>query len=288
MGKGKDLKQRDRREATQAERQGRAQKKAAEKATREQAARQRFLADLSKQQQHSSAAPRASVDPGVDDEQAVGGDDLPAPEQSLHTGDSASVRDVATEARAQTAEMPADESTPAEDTVASAADTEATTEATAAPTERGVAEAAAENTAALPERQGENVEENVDCVDIGEGDCALDAADPSGSMMSKYATKLMERLRQELSSMGASTDNWLLQRLKANGWWLKGADAHDIMMKHAADSDPACWPEPYYLRDIFVWLPDVRWGEMPPCPRCAAAGSNIYTHDFLIKQPTRR
>ena len=105
MGKGKDLKQRDRREATQAERQGRAQKKAAEKATREQAARQRFLADLSKQQQHSSAAPRASVDPGADDEQAVGGDDLPAPEQSLHThtGDSASVRDVATEARAQTA-----------------------------------------------------------------------------------------------------------------------------------------------------------------------------------------
>jgi hypothetical protein len=77
-----------------------------------------------------------------------------------------------------------------------------------------------------------------------EDDCALDAADPSGSIMSKYATKLMERLRQELSSRGALTENWLLQCLKANGWWLKAGDARDIMMQHSADtSDPADWPE---------------------------------------------
>ena len=88
--------------------------------------------------------------------------------------------------------------------------------------------------------------------------------------MKVYSRKILERLRKELSSTGPATDNWLLRKLRENGWRLWAADARDTIMQLGADNDPAGWEQPFYIWDIFIWLPDVRWGEMPPCPHCCS------------------
>ena len=67
--------------------------------------------------------------------------------------------------------------------------------------------------------------------------------------MQRYARKVLERLRTELSK-GSATDDWLLRKLRENGWWLRAADARDQLLKLSASSDPAGWLDPFYLRDI--------------------------------------
>jgi hypothetical protein len=136
--------------------------------------------------------------------------------------------------------------------------------------------------------------ENVTCEDIGDEDGALDddeegaldKAEASNSVMQMYARKILARLRDELSHQSA-TDDWLLRILQNNGWWLRAKNARDVMANLSAGSDPALWAEPFYHRDIFVWLPDMRWGEMPTCPTC---GSNhdVHVHDYRLHKPTRR
>jgi hypothetical protein len=104
--------------------------------------------------------------------------------------------------------------------------------------------------------------------------------------MKVFARKILVRLRTELSDRNA-TDNWLLRKINENGGWLRAADARDVMMRLPASSDPAGWGDPFYIRDIFVWLPDVRWGEMPTCPRCLDK-AEVHVHDYYLKKPSRR
>lgn len=115
-------------------------------------------------------------------------------------------------------------------------------------------------------RPVERPSDDVQCVDvtppIGEvDDSALDELDKVESALKIYAHKIYARLRDELSR-GKSTDNWLLRQLRENGWWVRAKEAPDVMAGLHADSDPSGWPDPFYLRDIFVWMPDERWGEM--------------------------
>ena len=137
--------------------------------------------------------------------------------------------------------------------------------------------------------------ENVTCEGIGgdedgalddDEEGALDKAESSNCVMKIYARKILARLRDELSHKSA-TDNWLLRTLQNNGWWLRAKNARDVMANLSAGSDPALWAEPFYHRDIYVWLPDMRWGEMPTCPTC---GSNhdVHVHDYRLHKPTRR
>ena len=127
---------------------------------------------------------------------------------------------------------------------------------------------------------------DVQCVDVGEDDGALDYCEADNSCMKVYARTILERLRKELSSSSA-TDNWLLRKLKAEGWWLRAQCAGDVMAQLDAASDPASWPEPFYIRDIFVWLPESRWGEIPTCPTCDS-DNDIHPHDFQMDHTTRR
>lgn len=106
-------------------------------------------------------------------------------------------------------------------------------------------------------------------MEIGDEDDALDACEAADSCIQKYARTILERLRKELSS-SAVTDNWLLRKLSEDGWWLRAKCAADVMANLSASSDPATWPEPFYIRDIFVWLPEERWGEVPACPTCGS------------------
>ena len=58
---------------------------------------------------------------------------------------------------------------------------------------------------------------------------------------------------------------WLTEHLKANDWWIRKEHAKKICSKLAIHCD-----ELEYYRDIYIWLPDVRWGEiaLPVCPKC--------------------
>ena len=79
----------------------------------------------------------------------------------------------------------------------------------------------------------------------------------------------------------------MLHKLEDNGWLLRAKDGQDCMDKLPASSDPAGWLDPFYIRDIFVWLPDVRWGEMPACSTCGL-NDDIHVHDYRLDKPTRR
>ena len=149
----------------------------------------------------------------------------------------------------------------------------------APPTEAGAAEAGA--------RPLERLSDDVDCADIGDKDGALDGAEHSNSVMKQHARKIIERLRLELSKTGPAVDQWLLRKLRGNGWWLRASCARDVLAGMPASSDPESWPEPFYMRDIYVHLPHVRWGEMPTCPTCLSS-SDVRPADFLLDQPTRR
>jgi hypothetical protein len=57
----------------------------------------------------------------------------------------------------------------------------------------------------------------------------------------------------------------LLSILTKNEWWLHRSQAKLICEKLALEFD-----EPAYYRNIFVWLPDVRWGA-EAFPFCAGS-----------------
>jgi hypothetical protein len=137
---------------------------------------------------------------------------------------------------------------------------------------------------ALPRRPHARQGDDVQCEEIEEEDDALDGLDSPESCMKIYSRAILERLRVELSTRSA-TDNWLLRKLKDGAWWLRAKDASDAMAQ--LGGDPARWPEPFYLRDIYVHLPEVRWDEKPTCPTCEC-NSDVHAHDFRMDHPTRR
>jgi hypothetical protein len=56
----------------------------------------------------------------------------------------------------------------------------------------------------------------------------------------------------------------LTRMLNDNDWWLRAVHAEQVCKL----VDVLYCDEPAYYRDIYVWLPDVRWGENPFCPEC--------------------
>jgi hypothetical protein len=121
---------------------------------------------------------------------------------------------------------------------------------------------------------------------MGEEEDALDKVEPESSVMKVYARSILERLREELSGK-CTTKLWLLETLKTSSWRLRAKCASDVMAKLQPASDPSAWPNPFYLRDIFIWLPEERWGEKPCCPTCDS-NSDIHSHDYQLAWPTRR
>ena len=96
----------------------------------------------------------------------------------------------------------------------------------------------------------------------------------------KFARQILEQLRAELSASANAFDRKpVLSQLQSNGWWIRAADARDVMSKLSPASAPASWVDPFYLRDIHVHMPDVRWGEKPVCPTCLCSQS-VGVHDI--------
>ena len=68
--------------------------------------------------------------------------------------------------------------------------------------------------------------------------------------------------------------------------WVKGRLSEAEMSSaglHLVDWEPA------YIRDVYVWLPDVRWGPkaMPCCPTCETA-AHVGNHGFQTNHSARR
>lgn len=253
MGQGKDKAPRTRRQKSPAERAVTAASTKAKRVAAATTAKQRFVASLSS----GSGATSTSCQPAQEL-----GENHPQSDGVTAAGTAATGSDVRGSGE------------------------EVASGGSAAPAAPDPSETANEGVHQHP-RPLEHPDDDVNCVDIGEKDGALDAIEVEDSVMKVYSRKILERLRKELSSTGPATDNWLLRKLRENGWRLRAADARDTMMQLGADSDPAGWEQPFYIRDIFIWLPDVRWGEMPPCPHCCST-TEVSRHDFLLKQPTRR
>lgn len=55
--------------------------------------------------------------------------------------------------------------------------------------------------------------------------------------------------------------------LKENDWWIRAYHYATICNKLNITKDHPDMTESSYFRDVYVWLPDVRWGNgcMPSC-----------------------
>jgi hypothetical protein len=103
--------------------------------------------------------------------------------------------------------------------------------------------------------------------------------------MAIFLKAVHRELREQVRGR-AVTEPWLLDMLKAPGadWWLRAGQARLVCKKLNLPYD-----EPAYYRDIYVWLPDVRWGSeaMPPCVVCKTA-EEVSPHDFQASHFGRR
>ena len=72
----------------------------------------------------------------------------------------------------------------------------------------------------------------------------------------------------------ALDDQWLLDIVKENDFWLRSQQAEKLCKKLNIK-----FGEPSYYRDIKVWLPDVQMGKdaMPVCPSCKS-NSRVGVH----------
>ena len=65
-------------------------------------------------------------------------------------------------------------------------------------------------------------------------------------------------------------ERWLLGISKSNDWWLRVERLEVDKVFERLDIQPSLME---YYRDIDLWLPDLRWGTMPPSPCCSSAKS---------------
>jgi hypothetical protein len=81
-----------------------------------------------------------------------------------------------------------------------------------------------------------------------------------------YIKAVQMRIRDEVSKNHPTTDTWLLNIAKKNGWWIPKEYASWIAKKLNLSRSYSA-----YYRDVYIWLPDIRWNDvdcMPCCPTC--------------------
>ena len=71
----------------------------------------------------------------------------------------------------------------------------------------------------------------------------------------EYVKAIQMRLRDEVNTQSTKCkDQWLVRHLRANGWWIRKENALFIAGKLNLKKSYAA-----YYRDVYVWLPDIRW-----------------------------
>eukprot|EP00956_Cyclotella_meneghiniana_P017776 scaffold29226_cov58-Cyclotella_meneghiniana.AAC.5 len=109
------------------------------------------------------------------------------------------------------------------------------------------------------ERMMESTDDNEPCLQQGE----------NKGVQQEYVKAVQLRLRDEVNTQSTKCkDKWLVRHLTANGWWIRKENAPCIAKKLNLKISYAA-----YYRDVYVWLPDIRWDNdetncMPCCPSC--------------------
>lgn len=103
-------------------------------------------------------------------------------------------------------------------------------------------------------------------------------------VMNIYLKTIHRRLQEETKN---KVSHNLIQLLKENDWWLRSVHAPKVIKICGAPDE--LYDEPSYIRDIYVWLPDIRWGDVgtPPCPHCKTSTA-VQSHGFRNNHIGRR
>jgi hypothetical protein len=91
----------------------------------------------------------------------------------------------------------------------------------------------------------------------------IDEADESGSVVMLYSCCACSIATRGIKSL--KHDQLASSYAKNNEWWLRANRAKEVCAKLGI----SCGESSYY-RDIYVWLPDIRWNTMPPCVECGS------------------
>jgi hypothetical protein len=97
----------------------------------------------------------------------------------------------------------------------------------------------------------------------------------NGSLIQRYLKNVLNTLKKEVVKQ--NTDRPLINFLEKNDWWLR-LHAYKEICK-IIKMELFSGEEPAYLRDVFVWIPDVRWIDMPTCPNCHT-NTHVGPHAF--------
>jgi hypothetical protein len=83
-------------------------------------------------------------------------------------------------------------------------------------------------------------------------------------VMQEYLREVQKRLQLEMNGVGEAKT--LMSLLDQDDWWLRASYSKEICQYL-----DIVYSEPTYYRDVYVWVPDVRWDSrdfMPCCPTC--------------------
>ena len=144
------------------------------------------------------------------------------------------------------------------------------------------------------EARRERRPDDVDVTHLDEDDSLDDAAHEEGSVMHAFIVAVRTRLQHELSGKFPAFERaWLREELTARSWWLRAERASWVHSKLSEEERRAAglvkvdW-NALYVRDVYIWLPDVRWsGMMPVCPQCGNA-EEVGNHGFRDNHYARR
>jgi hypothetical protein len=110
----------------------------------------------------------------------------------------------------------------------------------------------------------------------------LDA--PETSVINIYRRAIQARLKFEVLEDTRNEEMWLTEILNQNDWWIRHQQAESLCKKL-----DILFEEIAYYRDIYVWLPEKRWGPVawPPCPSCLQQ-NKIGAHGWQKNHYARR
>jgi hypothetical protein len=117
-----------------------------------------------------------------------------------------------------------------------------------------------------PEEITAELDYNLEEEDDEYNDADADTSDaPATSVMNTYLQAIQTRLKYEVLEDTKKEEMWLTETLNQNDWWIRHQQAESLCKKV-----DVIFEEIAYYRDVYVWLPEKRWGHIawPPCPSC--------------------
>ena len=95
----------------------------------------------------------------------------------------------------------------------------------------------------------------------------------------KFIEAIQKRIQREVSGACQEEEKWLSNQLVENDWWIRKAQIRRTVKKLKLELSYLA-----YYREVYVWLPDVRWASipntfMPCCPNCIS-NHDVGPHSF--------